>query len=64
MTRVLDTNAVLYALGGRLAEPLPAGPYSVSVITALALGMELITNDARLHQIPGLSSRFPVLKGA
>ena len=121
MTRVLDTNAVLYALGGHLAEPLPAGPYAVSVITALellsypalrpedediirgfladvdqvelttpvreatillrrrnrlklpdaiiagtalALDVELITNDARLHQIPGLSSRFPVLKGA
>ncbi|WP_431860302.1 type II toxin-antitoxin system VapC family toxin [Azospirillum sp.] len=121
VTRVLDTNAVLYALGGRLGEPLPAGNYAVSVITALellsfpalgpsdesaikeflsdvenidltlpvkevavalrrqhrlklpdaiivgtalALGAELITNDARLHQIPDLMTRFPVLKGA
>lgn len=121
ITLLLDTNAVLYALGGRLAEPLPAGNYAVSVITvlellsfptlgpgdelavreflsdveaidltppvkeaaialrrqhrlklpdaiiagtALALGADLITNDARLHHIPGLTARSPALKGA
>lgn len=34
---VLDTNVILYLLGGRLAEPLPAGPYAISVISELEL---------------------------
>lgn len=34
---VLDTNIVLYFLGGRLSEPLPAGPYTISVISELEL---------------------------
>lgn len=34
---VLDTNVVLYFLGGRLAEPFPAGTYVVSVISELEL---------------------------
>jgi predicted nucleic acid-binding protein len=34
---VLDTNVVLYFLGGRLADPLPAGVYTLSVISELEL---------------------------
>ena len=34
---VLDTNAVLYFLGDRLAEPLPSGDYFVSIITEMEL---------------------------
>jgi predicted nucleic acid-binding protein len=34
---VLDTNIILYLLGGRLAEPLPAGSYTISVISELEL---------------------------
>lgn len=34
---VLDTNTVLYLLGGRLARPLPDGRYSLSVISELEL---------------------------
>ncbi len=37
MKRLLDTNAVLYLLGGRLAEALPAGEYFVSVISEMEL---------------------------
>lgn len=37
MNIVLDTNAVLYFLGGRLAEPLPQANYYVSVITEIEL---------------------------
>ena len=37
MTGLLDTNVALYLLGGRLAEPLPTGPYGVSVITEMEL---------------------------
>lgn len=34
---LLDTNVVLYLLGGRLANPLPSGQYVVSVITEIEL---------------------------
>jgi hypothetical protein len=34
---LLDTNVVLYFLGGRLANPLPSGRYFVSVITEIEL---------------------------
>ena len=37
MTGLLDTNTALYLLGGRLAHPLPAGHYGVSVITEMEL---------------------------
>jgi predicted nucleic acid-binding protein len=37
MTGLLDTNVALYLLGGRLAEPLPTGPYGISVITEMEL---------------------------
>lgn len=34
---VLDTSVILYFLGGRLADPLPAGAYAISVISELEL---------------------------
>jgi predicted nucleic acid-binding protein len=37
MTGLLDTNVALYLLGGRMASPLPAGTYGVSVITEMEL---------------------------
>ena len=37
MTGLLDTNVALYLLGGRLAAPLPAGNYGISVITEMEL---------------------------
>ena len=37
LKRLLDTNAVLYLLGGRLREPLPKGEYLVSVVTEMEL---------------------------
>jgi predicted nucleic acid-binding protein len=37
VTVVLDTNIVLYLLGGRLSSPLPDGDYALSVITELEL---------------------------
>lgn len=45
MGRVLDTNIVLYALGGRLTSPLQPDRYFISVITE----MELLS-------FPGLTS--------
>jgi predicted nucleic acid-binding protein len=37
MNILLDTNAVLYFLGGRLAAPLPRAAFYVSVITEMEL---------------------------
>ena len=37
MSGLLDTNAALYLLGGRLAEPLPEDRYAVSFITEMEL---------------------------
>ena len=34
---LLDTNAIIYLIGGRLAVPRPAGQYSFSVITEIEL---------------------------
>jgi len=34
---LLDTNIVLYFLGGKLANPLPSGQYCLSVITEIEL---------------------------
>lgn len=34
---VLDTNVILYFLGGRLSDPFPAGAYAISVISELEL---------------------------
>ena len=119
LKRVLDTNAILYLLGGKLRQPLPTGQYFISVIsemellsyplldesaqsrieaflseiiivglnepvkklaivlrrehklklpdaivaaTALSLGAALVTNDANLLRLPGLSSEELRLK--
>lgn len=37
MSGLLDTNAALYLLGGRLGEPLPEDRYAVSFITEMEL---------------------------
>lgn len=37
MRYVLDTNVVLYLLGGRLSEHLPLGEHFVSIITEMEL---------------------------
>jgi predicted nucleic acid-binding protein len=34
---LLDTNIVLYFLGGRLVNPLPSGQYFISVVTEIEL---------------------------
>lgn len=34
---LIDTNVVLYFLGGRLVNPLPSGQYFISVITEIEL---------------------------
>jgi hypothetical protein len=55
MTGLLDTNVALYLLGGRMASPLPAGTYGVSVITENGASCMAIAYDARRAK----GSRFP-----
>jgi len=46
---VLDSNAVLYLLGGKLTQPLPNGEYFVSVITEMELlSFPLLNNSEEL----------------
>jgi hypothetical protein len=37
LKKVLDTNAILYLLGGKLAQALPAGEYFISVVSEIEL---------------------------
>lgn len=37
MRYIVDTNALIYLLGNRLAQPLPIGQYAYSVITEIEL---------------------------
>ncbi len=45
LKQVLDTNAVLYFLGGRLADDLPDGDCFVSVITEIELLFPIASLD-------------------
>ncbi|MFB3921467.1 MAG: type II toxin-antitoxin system VapC family toxin [Terriglobia bacterium] len=51
MKKVLDTNAILYLLGGRLAQPLPAAQYFISVISEMELLSYPAVDDAALDAI-------------
>lgn len=51
MKKVLDTNAVLYLLGGKLAEPLSPGRYFISVISEMELLSYFPLDDAAIAQI-------------
>ena len=47
---LLDTNVVLYFLGGRLTNPLPSGQYFVSVITEIErLSYPNLTSDEEIQ---------------
>jgi hypothetical protein len=48
---LLDTNAVLYLLGGRLAEALPPGEYLTSVITE----MEMLSYPSLIFPVLGIN---------
>ncbi len=57
MRALLDTNAALYLLGGRLADPLEPGEYFVSVISEIELlSYPAIDSEAEHHIREFLSS--------
>lgn len=51
LKRVLDTNAILYVLGGKLAQPLTPAIYFVSVISEMELLSYPSLDEAALAQI-------------
>jgi predicted nucleic acid-binding protein len=58
---LLDTNVVLYFLGGRLTNPLPSGQYFVSVITEIELlSYPSLTSDEEI-QIRDLLTKITVV---
>jgi predicted nucleic acid-binding protein len=58
----LDTNVALYLLGGRLAQPLPAGIYAVSVITEMELLAWPSLTPAEERIVMNFLSETPVLE--
>lgn len=49
MNYVLDTNIVIYAQKGVLAEPLPSGRYFISIISEIELfSYPTLSTDQRL----------------
>ena len=62
MKKVLDTNAILYLLGGRLAQPLPAAQYFISVISEMELLSYPSLDEASLTQIRSFLSEVTVVE--
>lgn len=62
MKRLLDTNTVLYLLAGRLAEPLIAGEYFVSVITEMELLSYPLIEAEHEGQIQSFLSKVAVVE--
>ncbi|MGA2609136.1 MAG: type II toxin-antitoxin system VapC family toxin [Terriglobia bacterium] len=62
LKRVLDTNAILYLLGGKLAHPLTPALYFVSVISEMELLSYPSLDDAALAQIRSFLSEVTVVE--
>ncbi|MGH9345323.1 MAG: type II toxin-antitoxin system VapC family toxin [Terriglobia bacterium] len=58
---VLDTNAILYLLGGRLTRPLPPRFYFASVITEMELLSYPSLDTTAERQIRGFLSEITVV---
>lgn len=61
MKTVLDTNAILYLLGGKLAQPLPAGQYFISVISEIELFSYPLLDESAQERIEGFLSTVTVV---
>jgi hypothetical protein len=62
VNKVLDTNAILYLLGGQMAQPLAPERYFVSVISEMELLSYPSLDDAALVQIHSLLSEVTVVE--
>ncbi len=60
---LLDTNAIIYLMNGRLASPLPEGKYCVSVISEIELlsfpGLSG-NEEQRIHELLQVLERIPL----
>jgi predicted nucleic acid-binding protein len=61
LKRVLDTNAILYLLGGKLAEPLPTSQYFISVISEMELLSYPLLDDSAQSKIEGFLSEITTI---
>ena len=58
---VLDTNAILYLLGGKLAQTLPAGQYFISIISEMELLSYPFLDESAQAKIEGFLSEVTVI---
>jgi predicted nucleic acid-binding protein len=61
LRRVLDTNAILYFLGGKLARGLPSGQYYVSIISEIELLSYSFLGEAAQLQIETFLSGITIV---
>ena len=61
MKTVLDTNAILYLLGGKLAQTLPVGQYFISVISEMELLSYPLLDESAQAKIEGFLSEVTVV---
>jgi predicted nucleic acid-binding protein len=61
LKRVLDTNAILYFLGGRLARGLPNGQYFISVISEIELLSYTLLDESAQSQIEKFLSGITIV---
>lgn len=61
LKRVLDTNAILYLLGGKLAQPLPTGQYFISVISEMELLSYPLLDESAQSKIEGFFSGITIV---
>ncbi len=62
LKKVLDTNAILYLLGGKLAQPLPSAQYFISVISEMELLSYPTLDEAALTQIRSFLSEVVTIE--
>lgn len=61
LKRVLDTNAILYLLCGKLAQPLPPAQYFISVISEMELLSYPSLDEPSFNQIRQFLAEVTVL---
>jgi predicted nucleic acid-binding protein len=58
---VLETNAILYLLGGKLAQPLPTCQYFISVISEMELLSYPLLDEAAQTKIESFLSEITIV---
>jgi predicted nucleic acid-binding protein len=62
LSYLLDTNILLYLLGGRLLDPIPSGPLSVSVMTEIELLSYPSLSPTEELQITNLLAKVQIIE--